>query len=82
MKSLGIVRKLDDVGRIVVPKELRRLFQIENPNDSVEIFTEEDRIILRKYQPSCIFCKSNSDLFVFSGQKICRDCAAKIGNAP
>ncbi|MDR3345276.1 MAG: AbrB/MazE/SpoVT family DNA-binding domain-containing protein [Oscillospiraceae bacterium] len=78
MKSLGIVRKLDEVGRIVLPKELRRLFQIESSEDAVEIFTEEDRIVLRKYQPSCVFCRSEDDLFVFAGQKVCRECAKKI----
>ena len=78
MKSLGIVRKLDEVGRIVLPKELRRLFQIENSEDAVEIFTEDDRIILRKYQPTCIFCRNENDLFLFSGQKVCRECANKL----
>ncbi|MDR0883899.1 MAG: AbrB/MazE/SpoVT family DNA-binding domain-containing protein [Oscillospiraceae bacterium] len=78
MKSIGIVRKLDEVGRIVLPKELRRLFQIEHQNDSVEIFTEDDRIILRKYQPSCIFCRHEGDLIAFGGQKVCPDCARQI----
>ena len=78
MKSLGIVRKLDEVGRIVLPKELRRMFQIENSEDAVEIYTEDDKIILRKYQPTCIFCRSADELFVFSGQKLCRECAKNL----
>ncbi|MDR1409834.1 MAG: AbrB/MazE/SpoVT family DNA-binding domain-containing protein [Oscillospiraceae bacterium] len=81
MKSLGIVRKLDEVGRIVLPKELRRLFQIENNDDAVEIFTEEDRIVLRKYHPTCVFCRNEDELFVFAGQKVCRECAKKIALA-
>jgi len=78
MKSLGIVRKLDEVGRIVLPKELRRKFRIENSEDAVEIYTEDDKIILRKYQPSCIFCRNEDSLFVFAGQKVCRECADKL----
>ena len=82
MKSLGIVRKLDEVGRIVLPKELRRIFQIENSEDAVEIYTEDDKIILRKYQPTCIFCRSEDGLFVFSGQKVCGECAGKLAAEP
>ncbi len=55
MKSTGIVRKVDDLGRIVLPKELRDKYDIA-ARDPIEIFTEGDRIIFRKYQSSCIFC--------------------------
>ncbi|MCR5484902.1 MAG: AbrB/MazE/SpoVT family DNA-binding domain-containing protein [Clostridiales bacterium] len=79
MKSLGIVRRVDPVGRIVLPKELRRLFNLESENDSVEIFVDEDKIILKKYIPACIFCGSADDIIEYEGQKICKACAEKIG---
>lgn len=77
MKSTGIVRPVDELGRIVVPKELRRTLGIEN-GDSVEIFTEDDRIILRKYRPGCVFCDNASDLSVFNGKPICSSCLGKL----
>ena len=55
MKSVGIVRKVDELGRIVIPVELRRKFGIDI-KDSMEIYTEDNCIILKKYEPSCIFC--------------------------
>ena len=57
MKSTGVVRKIDELGRIVLPKELRKSFGID-VGDPLEIFTEDDRIILKQYQPSCIFCNN------------------------
>ena len=77
MKSTGIVRPVDELGRIVVPKELRRTLGIEN-GDSVEIFTEDDKIILRKYRPGCVFCDNASDLSVFNGKPICSACLHKL----
>ena len=55
MKSLGIVRKIDELGRIVLPIEIRKTMGIEN-RDAIEIFVDEDKIVLKKYQPACIFC--------------------------
>lgn len=55
MKSTGIVRKLDELGRVVLPIELRRTMDL-NIHDTVEIFVEDDKIILKKYHPACIFC--------------------------
>ena len=77
MKSLGIVRHLDDLGRIVIPKELCKSFDLHS-KDPLEIFTEDDKIILKKYQPSCIFCKEASDVIEYDGKTICRSCAEKI----
>ncbi|MCI7302194.1 MAG: AbrB/MazE/SpoVT family DNA-binding domain-containing protein, partial [Clostridia bacterium] len=57
MKNTGIVRRIDDLGRVVVPRELRRSLQIEN-GDEVETFMEGDRIILKKYEPGCVICGS------------------------
>lgn len=79
MKSLGIVRKVDELGRIVLPVELRRKFDIEI-KDSLEIYTEDDSIILKKYEPSCIFCASSKDVFDFGGKTVCRSCAQKLGS--
>lgn len=55
MKSTGIVRKIDELGRIVLPIEIRNTLDIK-PKDSIEIFVDDDKIVLKKYQPSCIFC--------------------------
>ncbi len=73
MKSTGIVRNVDELGRIVVPKELRRNLGM-NSSDPVEIFVEEDRIILKKYEDKCTFCDNTKELFDFKGKKICREC--------
>ena len=77
MKSTGIVRKIDELGRIVLPKEMRNTFGLKE-KDPVEIFTEEDRIVLIKYQPSCIFCGDAGDVIFFEGKKVCRSCIAKL----
>lgn len=77
MKATGIVRKLDNLGRIVVPKELRNVLGIE-PGDPVEIFTDGGDIILRKYAPGCVFCGESKDTLQLNDKLICRKCAAKI----
>ncbi|HHU23115.1 MAG TPA: AbrB/MazE/SpoVT family DNA-binding domain-containing protein [Clostridiales bacterium] len=73
MKSTGIVRKVDELGRIVLPIELRRTLDIAE-KDSLEIYVEEDSIILRKYQASCIFCDNAKDVVNFKGKNVCSDC--------
>ena len=73
MKSTGIVRKLDDLGRIVLPIELRRTLEIEE-RDPVEIFIEDNTIILKKYQPACIFCGNAKDVFTYKGRNVCPEC--------
>lgn len=77
MKSLGIVRKIDELGRIVLPVELRRKFDID-VKDSLEIYTDGNCIILKKYEPSCIFCNNSENIFDFGGKTICRSCADKL----
>ncbi len=79
MKSTGIIRKVDDLGRIVLPIELRRTLDIME-RDELEIFMENDRIILQKYEPACIFCSSARGLNNFHGKNVCGECARKIGN--
>ena len=73
MKSIGIVRKVDELGRIVLPIELRRTLDIAE-KDSLEIYVDEDAIVLRKYQPACIFCDNSKDIVVFKGKNVCPDC--------
>ena len=77
MKATGIVRRLDQLGRIVIPKELRTTLDLKD-TDPVEIFTEGDTIILRKYQPSCIFCSEAEGLVQIDGKNVCRKCVEKI----
>ena len=73
MKSTGIVRKVDELGRIVLPIELRRTLDIAE-KDSMEIYIEGDAIILRKYQPACIFCDSAKDIVSSRWKNVCSDC--------
>ena len=73
MKSTGIVRKVDELGRIVLPIELRRTLGIEE-KDRIEIFVDGESIILRKYQPACIFCDNPKDIINYKGKNICPDC--------
>ena len=68
---------MDKLGRIVLPKELRRVFNIDN-EDFLEIFVEDDRIILKKYEPSCIFCDSMDDIVEYKGKKVCKACRESL----
>jgi len=78
MKSTGIVRKVDELGRIVLPIELRRTLGIDE-KDPLEIYVDQERIILKKYQPACIFCGNASDNRLFHGKNVCRECAIAMG---
>ncbi len=77
MKSTGIVRKVDELGRIVLPVELRRTLDIAE-KDSLEIYVDDDRIILKKYEPTCIFCASSKDVISFKGKNICPNCLNEL----
>lgn len=79
MKSTGIVRKLDTLGRVVIPIELRRTLDIK-VKDPLEIFVDDDKIVLKKFSPSCIFCGESKDIFDFKGKKVCQSCSEKIKN--
>ena len=74
MKSTGMVRAVDKMGRVVIPKEIRKQLQIENDVDSFEIYMDGDRVVLQKYQPTCIFCDSLSDSVEYNGYNICKNC--------
>ncbi len=77
MKSTGIVRKVDELGRIVLPKELRRTFDIEE-KDGLEIFVDGETIILKKYEPACIFCNEASNVINYKGKNICKKCLEEL----
>ena len=77
MKSTGIVRDVDNLGRIVLPIELRRTLGI-NVKDSVEIYTDNDTIILKKFQQACVFCGANDKLSEFKGKMICSRCMNEL----
>jgi len=77
MKSTGIVRKVDELGRIVLPIELRRTLDIAE-RDELEIYLDDDKVVLRKYEPSCIFCGSPRELVAYRGRNVCMDCIRKM----
>ena len=79
MKSTGMVRKIDDLGRIVLPAEIRKVLDIQL-RDSVEIFTEGEQINLQKYRPSCIFCNRVDQVVYFQEKRVCTECIAKLKN--
>lgn len=78
MKAIGIVRKIDELGRIVLPIETRNLLGIKT-RDALEIYLDKDSIVLRKYEPACMFCGSTDDTASFGGKLICKECYDKIG---
>lgn len=74
MKSTGIVRKVDELGRVVIPIELRRTLGIEE-KDALEIYVDNEKIILKKYEPACVFCGNADGVTHFKGKNVCRECA-------
>lgn len=79
MKATGIVRKVDELGRIVLPIELRRTLDIAL-RDPLEIYVEGESIVLKKYNPSCIFCGAKEDIFVYQGKNVCGACIDDLKN--
>ena len=77
MKSTGIVRKIDELGRIVLPIELRNSMGL-SPKDTLEIFVDDEKIILKKYQPACIFCANADNVTFLCDKRICADCLKKL----
>ncbi len=78
MKSTGMVRAVDRMGRVVIPKEIRAQLGIQNDIDSFEIYMEDDKVVLKKYRPTCIFCDSLKNLVNLNGHNICKDCIEKL----
>ena len=79
MKSTGIVRKVDELGRIVLPIELRRTLDI-GERDELEIYLDDDKVVLKKYEPSCIFCGSSCGLVTYHGRNVCMECIENMSN--
>lgn len=79
MKSTGIIRKVDELGRVVVPIELRNKLNI-NVKDEVEIYVDGSSIILKKFEPNCIFCGNTKNLVEYKGKLICKKCLDNINN--
>ena len=77
MKATGIVRSIRDVGRIVIPQELRKTMDLKL-DDCVEFYTDGDKIIIQKYAPGCIFCEGLENLVIFNGKPICKNCIEKL----
>ena len=73
MKSTGVVRKVDELGRIVLPIEIRKVLDIKQ-KDALEIFTDADSIVLRKYEPACVFCNNTDDVIYFGNKRVCTSC--------
>ena len=79
MKATGMIRKVDELGRVVLPAEIRQAMGIQC-KDSLEIYTNADSIVLRKYQQSCIFCGRDEDLTLYLDKRICPACLEKLKN--
>lgn len=77
MKATGITRKIDELGRIVLPKELRKTLGIE-PGTPIEIYTEDDMIILKKFENRCVLCGSTADVEDVKGKKVCSKCIKEL----
>ena len=73
MKATGIVRRMDDLGRVVIPIELRRTLDIAE-KDPLEIYVDGNTIILKKYEPACIFCGDAKNIISYKGRNICSAC--------
>ncbi len=77
MKAIGIIRKVDELGRVVLPVELRREYEI-NEKDPMEIFVDGDCIVLKKYAPECTFCGEAKSVTNFKGKNICQGCRQEL----
>lgn len=77
MKATGIVRKVDELGRITLPIELRRTLSIDI-KDPLEIYVEGEQIVIKKYEPSCIFCGNAKDIMNYKGKNICKSCLKEL----
>ena len=73
MKAAGYLVRVDNLGRIVIPVRIRRSMELES-DTCLELFTEEDRIVMRKYQSTCVFCGCDENLTEYKEKHICKDC--------
>ena len=79
MKSTGIVRKVDELGRVVIPIEIRNKFDIAE-KDPIEIYVDGSTIILKKYEPNCVFCVNTKSIIYYKDKLVCSKCAEKLSN--
>ena len=79
MKSTGIIRRMDELGRVVIPIEIRNQFNIAE-KDPMEIYVDGSSIILKKFEPNCIFCGNTKNLLEYNDKLICEKCSKKIGD--
>ena len=77
MKLTGIVRQIDNLGRIVLPMEIRKTLKI-NANDPIEIWVENETVMLTKHETSCVFCKATQNLVEYNGKQVCKNCVKKL----
>lgn len=80
MKNTGMARKLDDLGRVVIPAEMRKSFGIKE-GDFLEISVEENRIILSKREDACVFCRATADLKEYRGRMVCAGCISELSGS-
>ncbi len=78
VQPIGVTRPVDKMGRVVIPKEIRKQLNIENDKDSFEIYMQGDMVVLKKYQPRCVFCKSLEGSIMYEGYTVCKECIAKL----
>ncbi len=79
MKSTGIVRKVDELGRIVLPIELRRTLGIDI-KDAIEIYVDNSTIVLKKYEPTCVFCGESENVITYKDKIVCKSCLEEMKN--
>ncbi len=79
MKATGIARPVDPLGRVVIPVELRRSLNIKT-DDALEVYVDGDYIMLKKYEPACIFCGDAKDVVNVKGKKVCKACLQEMKN--
>lgn len=79
MKATGIIRKVDELGRVVIPIEIRNKFNIVE-KDPIEIYVDESSIVLKKYEPNCIFCGETKNLVEYKGKLVCKNCSEKLNS--
>lgn len=79
LRQTGIVRPIDNLGRLVIPREIRKTLDIEDGNDCVEILIDDEvGLVIRKYQPCCVFCNSMTDIVDYDGKLVCSECIDRL----
>ena len=79
VKATGILRRVDEMGRVVIPKELRESLELKS-EDSIEIFVKNDKIVLQKYEQGCLFCDNSDNTITYMGKRVCNNCLAEMDN--